>query len=290
MSSSAHAAPGPAMGERTVGLVLVRPRPTPGLEPFMAELAAGIEEVLNAHDRGLLVHFTDDAAQELRIWSRWAAADLVAGVLIVEYADDDPRPAAAERLGLACALIGGPDGGLPIANVFVDDGAGARDALDALADLGHRRVARVTGPTRMRHTQARNRAFAAEAARLDIAMTEVEGDFTEAAGRDATRTLLGWDTRPTAIVYDNDLMAIGGLNAAAEAGLAVPGEVSVIAWDDTLLARLATPALSVVAVDIRALGRAAGEAILAALAGEPPASVRVPPPTIRLADSVGAAP
>ena len=59
---------------------------------------------------------------------------------------------------------------------------------------------------------------------------------------------------PTAVVYDNDLMAIGGLAAAKELGVAVPDQLSVIAWDDTAVARLATPPLSVVTVDVHGLG------------------------------------
>jgi len=72
---------------------------------------------------------------------------------------------------------------------------------------------------------------------------------------------------------------------AKELGVAVPGQLSVIAWDDTAVARLAHPPLSVVTVDVHGLGTIVGEAILAVMDGGEATTYQVPKPTIRLAQS-----
>ena len=70
----------------------------------------------------------------------------------------------------------------------------------------------------------------------------------------ATRRLLSAARRPTAIVFDNDVMAIAGLGVAQEMGLAVPADLSIVAWDDSTLCRLVHPSLTALRRDIPAYG------------------------------------
>ncbi|MGJ0223669.1 substrate-binding domain-containing protein, partial [Streptococcus pyogenes] len=96
-----------------------------------------------------------------------------------------------------------------------------------------RRVARVTGPAALLHTVHRTRTLHEAAQALGVSATVVEGDYTERSGAELTRRLLEGPDAPTAIVFDNDVMALGGLAAAAEAGVDVPERLSVVAWDDS---------------------------------------------------------
>lgn len=271
--------------DRIAGLVLARPDRLLGMEPFMADVVQGIEEYFAGRRCSLLIEFTHAIAGEIEIWRRWVANDHVDGIVMVDLRSDDPRLAELERLRMPSVLLGGPELQAPITNVLVDNAEGARAAVRALADLGHRDIARVSGPRDMVHCQARDEAFIETCAERGVQGELIEGDYSEDSGREATRQLLTGGRIPSAVVYDNDLMAIGGLTVAKELGVAVPDELSVIAWDDTAVARLAHPPLSVVTVDVHGLGTVVGEAILAAMDGAGPTTYHVPKPTIRLAQS-----
>jgi DNA-binding LacI/PurR family transcriptional regulator len=268
--------------ERIAGLVLARPGRLLGMEPFMADVVQGIEEVFAGRRVSLLIEFAETIADEIGIWRRWAANDHVDGIVMVDLRATDPRLAELERLGVPAVLLGGPELRVPVTNVLVDNAEGARAAVRALADLGHRDIARVSGPRDMLHCQARDDAFMQTCAERDVRGRVVEGDYSEDSGREATRELLTGRRVPTAVVYDNDLMAIGGLAAAKDLGVGIPDQLSVIAWDDTAVARLAHPPLSVVTVDVHGLGTIVGEAILAVMDGGEVTTYQVPKPTIRL--------
>ena len=79
-------------------------------------------------------------------------------------------------------------------------------------------------------------------------------DYSGEDGARVTRRLLSAARRPTAIIYDNDVMAIAGLGVAQEMGLSVPGDLSIVAWDDSSLCRLVHPPLTALQRDIPAYG------------------------------------
>src|SRR6185503_4890154 len=109
--------------------------------------------------------------------------------------------------------------------------AALAETVEYLHALGHRRIARVGGLPELLHTQIRADAFAAVCSRLglDEAAT-IESDYTGEDGGRATRRLLSSPHRPSAVIYDNDVMAIAGLGVAQEMGLSVPAELSIVAW------------------------------------------------------------
>jgi DNA-binding LacI/PurR family transcriptional regulator len=276
--------------ERIAGLVLARPGRLLGMEPFMADVVQGIEEVFAGRGISLLIEFAADIAGEIEIWQRWVAHRYVDGIVMVDLRTRDPRLDELQRLGVPAVLLGGPELQVPITNVLVDNAEGARAAVRALARLGHRDIARISGPRDMLHCQARDDAFLQTCAEQDVVGRVIEGDYSEDSGRDATQRLLTGIRVPTALVYDNDLMAIGGLAAARELGVVIPDQLSVIAWDDTAVARLATPPLSVVTVDVHGLGSIVGETILNVIQGATLTTYQVPQPTIRLAGSTAPPP
>ncbi len=96
----------------------------------------------------------------------------------------------------------------------------------------------------------------------------------------ATRGLLGRGAAPSAIVYDNDVMALAGLGVAAELGVPVPARLSLLAWDDSALCRLAHPPLSAMSLDVHAMGVQVGDCVLNVLAGGPVASYAAPVPRL----------
>lgn len=144
--------------------------------------------------------------------------------------------------------------------VTIDNYGGARTMMRHLAGLGHERIAFIKGPPHNFDAGQRLRGFRDSSRRgATLRAMEFDGDFTEGSGHDAARHFLSVAPRPTAIFAANDSMAIGALSALAEAGVAVPGQVSVAGFDDIPIARYVAPPLTTVRVDIAELGRRAFE-------------------------------
>ncbi|MEE1928979.1 substrate-binding domain-containing protein [Streptomyces sp. TRM 70351] len=256
-------------GPGAVGLVLARPARLLGVEPFFMEFIAGIEESLVERDMSVLLHVVTTHEAEIATYRRWAGRGLVDAVVVVNLAEGDQRPAVLRELGLAAVLAGTWEDEPTVPTVRTDDAGPVREALSRLLELGHRHIARVTGPAALLHTRSRTRVLREGCAQAGVEPVVVEGDYSADAGARLTAELLRRAQPPTAILYDNDVMAVAGLGAAKEAGVEVPGELSLIAWDDSTLCRLATPALSTMTVDVHGFGVAVAESVLECVDGRP---------------------
>ena len=267
-----YRANGPALAlhgaaAHAIGLVLLRSSAALTVEVFQRRLIAGIQTELAARGFGLALQLVADLSEEAQVHRRWSAERRVDGVLICDPREDDPRLAMVRRLGLPAALIAStPDDGLP--GAWCDDTGWSRDLVGYLAGLGHRRIARVSGPAGMVHTRIRDDTMRQACAERGIALTIVRADYTGRAGAERTRELLRDGPRPTAIVYDNDVMAVAGLGVAGELGLAVPGDVSMVACEDSPLCEVVGPPLTVIRRDVAAYGALAAAQLFAALDGE----------------------
>ncbi|BFV56408.1 LacI family DNA-binding transcriptional regulator [Kitasatospora sp. CMC57] len=243
-------------GSETVGLVIARPAHQLGLEPFYMEFISGIESVLEERSATLLLRLVRDREQEVAVHRTWWRTRRVSGAVLVDLTEDDPRIPAVAALGMPAVAAGHPAlAGPALATVWTDDSAAVEDAVRYLAMLGHRRIARVGGDPALGHTAIRTRALEAVAAQLGLEPPRsLPTDFSGRAGARATRMLLASAERPTAIVYDNDIMAVAGIAVAAELGLQVPADLSLIAWDDSQLCRLTHPPLSAMSHDVHGYG------------------------------------
>ncbi len=133
------------------------------------------------------------------------------------------------------------------AMLVADERGAARDVATHLLDLGHRRIAFLSGPPRAHSAQERRAGFVAALAERGIALlAEAEGDYGFDSGVAGAQALLAADPRPTAIFAGNDVMAAAVLKVAAQHGLSVPGDLSVVGFDGSILARMLTPALTTV--------------------------------------------
>jgi DNA-binding LacI/PurR family transcriptional regulator len=234
------------------------------------ELISGVEAELSARSYALTLQVVPDPAAEVALYRRWWGERRVDGVLVCDLRQDDTRIPVLEQLRLPAVVIGGPGHSGRLPNVWSDDAAPLVETVEYLYALGHRRIARVGGLSELMHTRIRTEAFAAVAGRLGLteAIT-VLSDYSGEEGARATRRLLSSARRPTAIVFDNDVMAIAGLGVAQEMGLAVPNDLSLVAWDDSTLCRLVHPSLTALRRDIPAYGANAATLLLAAIAGQP---------------------
>lgn len=193
-----------------------------------------------------------------------------------------------ESLGLPAVVMGShpaEPGRTP--SVWIDDAVVTTQLLEYLWALGHRRLAHVAGPGAYEHTARRTAALDdfARARGLDDAET-ITTDFSAADGADATRHLLSRPHPPTAIVYDSDVLAVAGLGVAQEMGVAVPAELSIVSFDDSVMARLVRPALTTLTRDTVEFAEAAVGLLLRQIdASEPLPSEPGPRVTLTVRDS-----
>ena len=274
-SSARTLAGGPS---RVVGLALQRPAQTLAVEPFFMELVGGLEAELSARGFTLLLQMVTDDHAEAVLYQQWASDRRVDGVLICDTRVEDRRLALVSRLALPAIVIGPPVAGGSPPSVWSDDARPMTEAVEYLAALGHRRIARIAGLRELAHTAVRTAAFEGICGELGLTETTVRWtDYTGASGADATRELLSTARPPTALIYDNDIMAVAGLAVAEEMGRMVPTDLSVIAWDDSPICGLVHPTLTALSRDIGAYGAAAARHLLSLIAGEEIAASQAEP-------------
>jgi DNA-binding LacI/PurR family transcriptional regulator len=242
------------------GLAIARPARTLAYEPFFSKLLSGIEAELSASGTALMIQIVEDVEAEAVALRRWWAEHRVDGALLVDLRVRDPRIATVEELHLPAVIVGGPGPTGRVPYFPGNDGSGMRLIVEHLVVLGHRRIDRVAGSSAFASTQFRTRVFKQALARAGAAGRVVPTDYTSSAGAAATRRLLSKSPRPTAIVYDNDIMA--GLGVAQEMGVGVPDELSVVSFDDSILCEVVRPSLTACARDVEAYGARAASALV----------------------------
>ncbi|GAA1492253.1 LacI family DNA-binding transcriptional regulator [Curtobacterium herbarum] len=243
----------------SIGFVLNRPARTLGTESFFGDLISGIQLGLTGTHIGMTLLVARDAEEELETYRDWWRGHRVDGVIVIDPRRDDDRLRLLAELGMPSVVVGShpsPAGAAP--SVWIDDSDATDTVLRYLRALGHRRIAHVSGPPEFEHTALRIdrvRAFAGDDP--DDRTESVPTDYSAEAGAAATRRLLSGATRPTAIVFDNDVLAVAGLGVASEMGVRVPQDVSIVSFDDSAMIRLVRPAITSLTRDTVELGQRA---------------------------------
>ncbi|WP_448058494.1 LacI family DNA-binding transcriptional regulator [Cellulomonas hominis] len=261
-----------------VGLALVRDAEIIGAEPFFHEFVSGIERVLVPRGVPVLLQVVPSIPEAVVRLRRWAQEGRVQGVILIDLEPDDVRVDLVRELALPTVVVGDPVTAAGLPTVWTQDDDAMRVVVDALADLGHVHVGHVAGPARMAHTIIRRRTFEAAAATRGLTVSLYDGDYSETAGVRAAAEVAESADGPTALVFDNDVMAIAALGEARRRGVDVPGELSLVAWDDSALCQLASPSLTAISHDVQGVGELVGEALSEVLSGRA-AAVRNPPPS-----------
>ena len=272
------------------GLVIDRPPNMLGVEPWFMKFIVGIQAELSRGHAALLFSTAEDQAAEIAMYRSWWAQRRVDGVFLVDLQISDQRVLALEELRMPAVVIGTPLGAGSLTAVWEDDAAATASAVEYLAGIGHRRIARVTGIPKLWHTKIRTDALGAAARAEGIESICVEADYTRERGAEATRTLLRARRPPTAIIYDNDIMAISGLSAAQRMGVDVPSELSIVAWDDSPLCELVHPPLTALSRDIAAYGVHAARTLARVVSGETVGHFQEESPVLTLRGSTASPP
>lgn len=228
---------------------------------------AGMEDALEDAGASLLVRVVDDRAEELATYERWARDASVSAVIVANIVPDDQRLVALRAAGMPAVVMGRRADAAGFPTVHAVNASVMTGLVRRLVALGHERIAHVTGPSDLSHVRSRNGALEEAGALARVSTIIVESDFTAEGGAAATRDLLAdGPDGPTVIIYDNDPMALAGLEVIRAAGLHVPDDVSIVAWDDSVHCQLSDPPLSAFSYDLHGYGRATAEVVLDHLA------------------------
>ncbi len=183
--------------------------------------------------------------------------DVAVTALREQFVSDQP-------LVLLNSMVDGHDG------ITIDNYGGAQAIVRHLAELGHTRIAFVKGPEQNADATERLRGYRHALRQTGAERSpdlEFGGDFSEESGYAAGMQILATRPRPTAIFASNDAMAVGVLSAFSGSGFSVPGDLSVVGFDDIPIARYLAPPLTTVKVDMAELGRRAFELVFESIDG-----------------------
>ena len=237
--------------------------------PFFAEIVRAIEDVaFQAGYSVFLCSSEGDLAKE-RLSTNVLVEKQVDGIVFVTAgasADVVERLVAHD---VPMVLIDRELPGVEADVVLADNLAGGRKATAHLAELGHRRIACITGPSELTLSAQRVIGYRAMLDEFGIVQDDtlvLRGNFDYESGWQDTQALLALPDRPTAIFACNDLMAIGAMRAVFAAGLRVPEDISVVGFDNTPMAPYTNPPLTTIAQPIGGIGQAAIQMLLARIA------------------------
>jgi LacI family transcriptional regulator len=267
-----------------VGVFLDTGEGHPDLQhPFFHEVLVGVQETAGAQGFDLLLFATEQPGNGYgrHSYLKRCRHHNVDGVVLmgVDHHDEEVRRLSASSIptiGVDVELEG-----QATSYVSSDNVAGGVLAVEHLAAQGHRRIAVIHGPTDTLAGLHRLKGYRQGLADAGLAYRDeyvTQGDFYVESGHRAAQQLLALPEPPTAIVAASDLMAVGALRAATEAGLVVPRDLSVIGFDDIMLAAHLQPGLTTLRQDKAGLGTAAARALLALVDGPPAAEAAAPTP------------
>ncbi|WNM32884.1 substrate-binding domain-containing protein [Streptomyces sp. Li-HN-5-11] len=244
--------------------------------PYTLEVVRGIVE--SAAELGVHTTVGTTNRRPIAQWLQESVALGAAGVVIVisMLAEQDQRHILEQRLPVVLVdPLNAPSADIP--SVGVTNWHGATTAVQHLIDLGHRRIGMLAGRSSSLAGSARLHGYRAALAEAGIPYEPAyvrSTDFDYGEALRAARGVLGLRDRPTALFCASDAQALGALEAARQLRIAVPRELSVMSFDDTLVASMASPPLSAVRQPFRELGQEATRVLLHLADGRPPATLR----------------
>lgn len=276
-----------------IGLVYDNPNPQ-----YVVNMQLGMLDAMRGSGYELVVHpcnrgnptFLTDFRRFIERQKLWGV------VLTPSVSEDDRVKAVLEEIGCSYIRIASVPVDEPEHIIVSNDRLGGRAAARHLAELGHTRIAFISGPSTFRSSHERRGGFEEELKERKLALPDshiMQGAYTFETGISCGTELLKREPRPTAIFAANDEMAAGVLHAIRRANLRCPEDVSVVGFDDFQIASSVWPPLTTVRTPTREIGRMAAEKLIGFGADEeehPREAAPTTSPVLVVRDSSGPAP
>jgi DNA-binding LacI/PurR family transcriptional regulator len=238
--------------------------------PFFPELIKGFEDVALQNGYDVFVASTNYDPERTALCVRRMIERKVDGVAIMTSEVDLSHKDTFAQRKVPLVFLDVGRVGKGVSNVKVDYGEGIAQAVEHLSNLGHDRIAFISGPDLLASARERRDAFLRRledprsGPRRDIPIEE--GNHKVDGGLEAMLRLLQRSPRPTAVIASNDLTAIGAMRAIRQWGLRVPEDISVVGFDDIQMAEFTEPPLTTVRLLRTEVARLACDALMQSIA------------------------
>lgn len=246
-----------------IGLVLPRSVSSFFADPYFPRLTQGIAQACNDNNLTLGLFLVGAPEDEEKIIPRVSRKGFLDGILVQSGEVGDHLIDRLVTSNVPLVVVGRPFHDNQVSYLDVDNVQGAYQVVAHLASLGYRRIATITGNTHSTVGLDRKEGYLKALVDAGLAVDPaliVEGDFTEAGGYRAMQQLI--PARPQAVFAASDVLALGAMRAARDAGLQVPGDVAFVGFDDLPLAALPDPPLTTVHQPIYEFGVRAVEILI----------------------------
>ena len=253
---------------RTYTIALVVPDVT---NPYWTTVARGVEDVAAEKDYSVILCNTDeDSAKESR-YIEILLRRQVDGILIAPATDDGERLLPIRSQETPCVILDREVKHFNADVVRCDSVAGSRELTQHLLDIGHRRIAMISGPATVSTAEDRvegyRRALQERGLTVDENLVK-RGEYKQSSGYRLMREVMTDGLSPSAVFAANNFIAVGVMEAIREAGLRVPEDIALVCFDDLPQASLIYPFLTIVAQPAYEIGTTSAELLLEQLTGK----------------------
>lgn len=231
------------------------------INPFYPALIAPLHDALiSAGYSMVLVSAGQDRADLAPIFD-----GSIDGVVLAACTVTSPVPQELARANVPFVFLNREVDGVMADASLPDNDAGVEALVQMLFEQGHRRFGLISGPSDVSTARARQVAYQRSLAEHDLALRSehvIVGDYSHKTGQDGLRSLTKLSNPPSAIFCSNDVIALGALDAAIADGISIPGQFSIVGFDDIPMAGWAAFGLTTVRVDLPAMANGAAELLL----------------------------
>lgn len=238
---------------------------------FFTTLAKGIEKTISKKGFNLILCNTEDCVEKEFIYIRRLRERRVEGIILAPIGQYKDYQAVLAFKDPPVVLVDNYPIGLDIDAVVTNNIEGAYTLTKYLIELGHTRIGIITGPLNQLTGIERLEGYRKALKEFNIEERKElvqEGDFKFESGYNLTKRLLRLNPPPTAIFAANNLMSIGAMIAIKEAGLRIPDDISLVAFDDIDLLPLVDPPITVMSQPAEEIGTVAAELLLRRIEGK----------------------
>jgi DNA-binding LacI/PurR family transcriptional regulator len=270
-----HAAGRALRSQRVGAIAVVLPHSSEHVfsHPTLTALLEGVVSVAAENDLSTVLSTSRSELDEASAYRRLMQGRQADGLIVASASVADANVIELARSAYPLVVVGRVPHLPHVTAVCLDDRHGGEVATRHLLQVhGVRRIAHISGP--LGHQSAQDKLAGYHAGLVAAAIApdpalEVEGDYSDGGGYEAVEELLRRNTAFDAVFAANDQMALGAADALRAHGLAVPDDVLLVGYDDILLARYASPALTSVQGDMAAVGALAARRLLSLMDGHP---------------------
>lgn len=235
---------------KTIGLIVSELSRSDSKDNFTFEILRGINDCAGELGYDLVLFSTNPAMQKEKTYAQLCRERRVDGAIIQGIRTDDPYLEEVLQSSIPCVLVDIPVHSDSVGYVTTDNVLGAKHAVAHLVDYGHQHIAMINGHDQAFVSGERLKGYqsALETAGIDYRKElVVNGEFREAVAETRAKQLLKDYPEITAIFCASDLMALGTIKGARSMGYAIPEDLSIVGYDDNMLASYANPPLTTIA-------------------------------------------